>query len=102
MLDDNNMIRYALLKYTVNRAEEKGVHMPEVTSRMPELKRDALRHDMETTLADAKKFINDTMYRILEKKVKEAKQAGVDVSSVQAQMPGLRRRIIPSTRPADS
>ncbi len=102
MQADNNMIRYAFLKYAVDRAEEKGVHMPEVASRMLEFKRSALRHDMESTLYDTKKSVNEVMYRILEKKIREAKQSGVDVSSVQAQMPELKRQIIPYVRPAES
>ncbi len=85
---------YNALRDHVAFAIYKGVDVSDVEVQMPELLKKCLRQEVDSSLRDTQSSLRESHYNFLKNYVTSAKQAGVDVSDVEIQMPELLNRCI--------
>ena len=83
---------YWVLVNLANAAKEAGVDVSDVEAQMPELKKKILRQKVDFSLKETQGGFMKSAYRVLINYVNTAKEAGVDVSDVEAQMPELKKK----------
>ena len=84
---------YDVLVNRVNAAKEAGADVSDIEAQMPALLEKVTRQEAESKLADTQENLRQSSYDVLVDRVNAAKEAGADVSDIEAQMPELRKKV---------